>query len=131
MPITHTTWAKGQSGNPGGRPRILEAVRDIARESTTLAIETLRTIAADTDAPHAARVRAEECARDDRRGVDGDDGKEGGVGGLIIKFIAHQRSITHSRLIRTRRVLVAYQAAKLFKSYRGGPCMCATVAVGA
>ena len=58
MPITHTTWAKGQSGNPGGRPRILEAVRDIARESTTLAIETLRTIAADTEAPHAARVSA-------------------------------------------------------------------------
>jgi hypothetical protein len=46
MPITTTTWAKGQSGNPSGRPRILEAVRDIARESTTLAIETLRTIAA-------------------------------------------------------------------------------------
>ena len=58
MPITNTTWAKGQSGNPGGRPRILEAVRDIARESTTLAIETLRTIAADTNAPHAARVSA-------------------------------------------------------------------------
>lgn len=58
MPITNTTWAKGQSGNPGGRPRILEAVRDIARESTTLAIETLRTIAADTEAPHAARVSA-------------------------------------------------------------------------
>ena len=33
-------------------------MRDIARESTTLAIETLRTIAADTDAPHAARVSA-------------------------------------------------------------------------
>jgi hypothetical protein len=58
MPITQTTWAKGQSGNPGGRPRIIEAVRDIARESTTLAIETLRTIAADADAPHAARVSA-------------------------------------------------------------------------
>ena len=58
MPVSTTTWAKGQSGNPGGRPRILEAVRDIARESTTLAIETLRTIAADTDAPHAARVSA-------------------------------------------------------------------------
>ena len=58
MPITNTTWAKGQSSNPGGRPRILEAVRDIARASTTLAIEKLRTIAADTDAPHAARVSA-------------------------------------------------------------------------
>jgi hypothetical protein len=29
-----------------------------ARESTTLAIETLRTIASDTEAPHAARVSA-------------------------------------------------------------------------
>jgi hypothetical protein len=64
MPITHTTWAKGQSGNPGGRPRIIEAVRDIARESTTLAIETLRTIAADTDAPHAARVSAASALLD-------------------------------------------------------------------
>ena len=97
MPVSTTTWAKGQSGNPGGRPRILEAVRDIARESTALAIETLRTIAADTDAPHADRVsaatalldrglgqadagrrdddggRAEECAGDERRGADGDD----------------------------------------------------------
>ena len=58
MPVSTTTWAKGQSGNPGGRPRIVEAVRDIARESTELAITTLRTIAADTDAPHAARVSA-------------------------------------------------------------------------
>ena len=64
MPITQTTWAMGQSGNPGGRPRILEAVRDIARESTTLAIETLRTIAADTDAPHAARVSAASALLD-------------------------------------------------------------------
>ena len=64
MLITHTTWAKGQSGNPGGRPRILEAVSDIARESTTLAIETLRSIAADTDAPHAARVSAAKALLD-------------------------------------------------------------------
>ena len=58
MPITQTTWVPGKSGNPGGRPRIVEAVRDIARESTELAITTLRTIATDTDAPHAARVSA-------------------------------------------------------------------------
>jgi len=64
MPVSTTTWAKGQSGNPGGRPRILEAVRDIARESTTLAIETLRTIAADNDAPHAARVSAASALLD-------------------------------------------------------------------
>ena len=64
MPVSTTTWAKGQSGNPGGRPRILEAMRDIARESTTLAIETLRTIAADAEAPHAARVSAASALLD-------------------------------------------------------------------
>jgi len=37
-------------------------VRNIARESTTLAIKTLRTIAADTDAPHAARVSSRHQA---------------------------------------------------------------------
>ena len=37
---------------------------DIARESTTLAIETLRTIAADADAPHAARVSAASALLD-------------------------------------------------------------------
>jgi hypothetical protein len=39
-------------------------VRDIARESTTLAIETLRTIAADTGAHHAARVSAASALLD-------------------------------------------------------------------
>ena len=33
-------------------------MRDIARESTTLAIETLHTIAPDLDATHATRVSA-------------------------------------------------------------------------
>ncbi len=33
-------------------------MREIARESTTLAIETLRQIAADAEAPPAARVSA-------------------------------------------------------------------------
>ena len=58
MGLSNTSWVPGQSGNPGGRPRIVEAVRDIARESTMLAIETLRQIAADTDAASAARVSA-------------------------------------------------------------------------
>ena len=77
MPITNTTWAKGQSGNPGGRPRILEAVRDIARESTTLAIETLRTIAADADAPQLLfRWRQKERSWSGRRTAVHEVGKE-------------------------------------------------------
>ena len=64
MPITQTTWAKGQSGNPGGRPKALENVRDAARENTELAIGTLREICGDSAAPHAARVSAASALLD-------------------------------------------------------------------
>jgi hypothetical protein len=32
---------KGVSGNPGGRPKMAQSVRDLARQHTELAIETL------------------------------------------------------------------------------------------
>lgn len=64
MGVSTTSWAKGRSGNPGGRPRVVEAVRDIARESTELAVETLRQICADPAAPHAARVSAASALLD-------------------------------------------------------------------
>jgi len=64
MPVSTTSWKPGHSGNPGGRPRVVEAVRDIARESTTLAVETLRQICADAEAPHAARVSAASALLD-------------------------------------------------------------------
>jgi hypothetical protein len=35
---------KGQSGNPGGRPRVAKTVRELARRHTTLAIKTLADI---------------------------------------------------------------------------------------
>jgi hypothetical protein len=34
-------WKKGESGNPGGRPKEVAEVRDLARQHTVLAIETL------------------------------------------------------------------------------------------
>jgi hypothetical protein len=34
-------WMPGQSANPGGRPRSIGAVRDLARAQTALAIDTL------------------------------------------------------------------------------------------
>ncbi len=49
---------KGQSGNPGGRPKAIAEVRDLAREKTKKAIEGLASIADDTKAPPAARVAA-------------------------------------------------------------------------
>lgn len=51
-------WQRGQSGNPGGRPKILRDVQEAARQHTAEAIATLVTIAEDEKAPAAARVSA-------------------------------------------------------------------------
>ena len=48
----------GQSGNPGGRPKIIAEVRDLAREQTENAVNVLTGIMNDEEAPHAARVTA-------------------------------------------------------------------------
>jgi hypothetical protein len=53
-----TSFKPGQSGNPGGRPKILADVRDLAREQTEVAIEALTEIVKNKKAPPAARVSA-------------------------------------------------------------------------
>lgn len=55
-PVGHR-FRKGQSGNPGGRPKVVAEVRELARQHTTLAIETLAKIAKEADRD-AARVAA-------------------------------------------------------------------------
>jgi Family of unknown function (DUF5681) len=52
------TFKKGQSGNPGGRPKALVEIVELAREATPEAIKTLKKIMLDEQAPHAARVAA-------------------------------------------------------------------------
>ncbi len=52
------TWAKGQSGNPGGRPAALGEIRDIARQHTNTALQVLVDIMGDRAAPPHARVGA-------------------------------------------------------------------------
>jgi len=49
---------KGQSGNPGGRPKIIGEVQEVARRYTVEAIETLAAIMRDIKAPPAARATA-------------------------------------------------------------------------
>ena len=53
----------GQSGNPGGRPRIIGEVRDLARQHTTLAVETLVHIM-QHGTKDAARVAAAQTVLD-------------------------------------------------------------------
>jgi hypothetical protein len=49
---------KGQSGNPGGRPKAIAEVKALARKQTTIAINTLVAIAKSNKATDAARVSA-------------------------------------------------------------------------
>jgi hypothetical protein len=55
---------KGRSGNPGGRPKAVEEVQELARELTTEAISILREIMRNTKAPPAARVSAANAILD-------------------------------------------------------------------
>ena len=50
-------WKPGQSGNPGGRPRAVGEVRDLAREQTGTAIDTLAGIC-QNGRSESARVAA-------------------------------------------------------------------------
>ena len=49
---------KGQSGNPGGRPRVIGEIRDLARQHTEAALKALAEIVANEKCPPAARVAA-------------------------------------------------------------------------
>jgi Family of unknown function (DUF5681) len=49
---------KGQSGNPGGRPKVVAEVKELARTHTGAAIETLVSIMSNPKAAPAARVSA-------------------------------------------------------------------------
>lgn len=51
-------WKKGQSGNPTGRPKIPDDVKETFRALTTDAANALASIVRDDDAPPAARVAA-------------------------------------------------------------------------
>jgi len=56
-------WTKGQSGNPGGRPRIVAEVRDLARRYTAEAVDTLVRIC-KSGKSESARVAAAQVLLD-------------------------------------------------------------------
>ena len=58
-----TSFKPGQSGNPGGRPKIIAEVRDLAREQTEAAIKALVEIVKGGESA-AARVSAAQALLD-------------------------------------------------------------------
>ncbi|MCJ2063258.1 hypothetical protein MKK63_11105 [Methylobacterium sp. J-088] len=57
-PTNLKPFAPGQSGNPGGRPRLPDDVKALARGYTREALETLAGVMRNDEAPAAARVTA-------------------------------------------------------------------------
>ena len=57
-------WAKGESGNPGGRPKGLGEIREIARAHTDAAINVLVGVMGDDEASPSARVAAASALLD-------------------------------------------------------------------
>jgi hypothetical protein len=55
---------KGQSGNPGGRPKVVAEVKELARAHTGKAIETLVSIMTNPKCAPAARVSAANALLD-------------------------------------------------------------------
>jgi Family of unknown function (DUF5681) len=55
---------KGKSGNPGGRPKVVAEVKELARAHTREAIETLVSIMTNSKAAAAARVSAANALLD-------------------------------------------------------------------
>ena len=73
---------KGRSGNPGGRPKEIADVRELARQLTPQAIATLETIMNEQRAPASARVAAAEALLNRAWGrpaqtITGDDRDDG------------------------------------------------------
>ena len=57
-------FTKGQSGNPGGRPKALGDLRELAREHTASALQVLLKVMEDPKAASSARVGAASAVLD-------------------------------------------------------------------
>jgi hypothetical protein len=114
MPRSSTTWAPGNSGNPGGRPRAVVEVRDLARSCTEAAVRTLVEIMTNPKAPAAARVAAAVAVLDRGWGrppqavavaVEADEGR--GYAAMLMEVERLERAGEQERLPPEPRLVLA------------------------
>jgi hypothetical protein len=82
----------GQSGNPGGRPKALMAVINLAREHTEASIAALAEIRDSKSAPDSARIAACVALLDRGWGkptqpFDAEDNLKDSITGIQVRFV--------------------------------------------
>lgn len=79
---------KGKSGNPAGRPKVIGELRDLAREHTMPALQTLIDVAANKGEAGSARVSAANAILDRGYGKPSQEVQHTGKDGeeLSMKF---------------------------------------------
>ena len=114
MPRSSTSWAPGRSGNPGGRPRAVIEVRDLARSCTEAAVGTLVEVMTNPKAPAAARVAAAVAVLDRGWGrppqavavaVEAVDGRA--YEAMLQEVECLERARAQERLLCSQRPLIA------------------------
>jgi hypothetical protein len=88
-PIAAPRFQPGQTGNPGGRPKILADVQELARCYTKKAIETLAAIMQNEKTPPAARVSAASAILDRGYGKPPQAYADAEGGGLDLERLVH------------------------------------------
>jgi hypothetical protein len=79
-------WKKGQSGNPGGRPKAVVEIRDLARLYTNTAVKALVEVCARGKS-ESARVAAAQALLDRGWGKPQQDMNLNGAGVTLLQLV--------------------------------------------